>query len=54
MRLSLSIEANFFADQLAQEIVVGGLTVVDAIERLFGEHLEDSVMQSLVSRPSNS
>jgi len=29
--------------QLAQEVVTGGVTVVDAIERLFAEHLEESI-----------
>ena len=50
MHLKLNIEANIFADQLSQEIIAGGLTVVDAIERLLGEHLEDSVLQSLGDR----
>ena len=47
MRLNLAVEKNIFADQLSQEIVTGGLTVVDAIERLFAEWLEDSILQSL-------
>lgn len=46
LRLNIGIEANIFADRLMQEIFTGGLTVVDAIERLFGENLEDSVLIS--------
>ena len=38
MRLSLTIDANAFADQLSHEIVAGSCTVVDAIERLLGEY----------------
>lgn len=48
--LNLSIETETFADGLAWEIVTGGLTIVDAIERLLCEHLEASVAKSLGSR----
>ena len=47
LRLNLAVEKNIFVDQLSQEIVAGGLTVVDAIERLLAEWLEDSILQSL-------
>ena len=50
MILSLGIETKTFADDLAWEIVTGGLTIVDAIERLLCEHLEDSVTKALGSR----
>ena len=50
MVLDLTIEPDVFADQLSQEIVTGGLTVVDAIERLFSEHIENSIRQSLGDR----
>lgn len=50
VRLDLSIESRIFAEQLAREISAGGLTVVDAVERLLGEHLEDSVAKALGSR----
>ena len=50
MILSLGIETKTFADDLAWEIVTGGLTIVDAIERLLCEHLEDSVAKALGSR----
>ena len=50
MRLNLVVETNIFADQLSQEIVTGGLTVVDAIERLLCEYLEDSVLRLLGDR----
>ena len=46
MHLNIGIEANIFADRLTQEITTGGLTVVDAIEKLLGENLEDSVLIS--------
>ena len=50
MRLNLVVETNIFADQLSQEIVTGGLTVVDAIEKLLCEYLEDSVLRLLGDR----
>lgn len=46
LHLNIGIEANIFADRLTQEITTGGLTVVDAIEKLLGENLEDSVLIS--------
>ena len=48
--LDLTIEPDVFVDQLSQEIVTGGLTVVDAIERLLSEHIENSILQSLGDR----
>ena len=50
MHLNLAIKTNYFAKELARETVAGGLTIVDAIERLLGQHLEDSVSKSLGSR----
>ena len=50
MRLRLTIESDRFAQQLADEIVAGGLTVVDTIERLITERLEDSVTAALRDR----
>ena len=50
MRINLDIEKKIFASQLSQEIVAGGLTVVDAIERILSEWLEDSVSQSIGDR----
>jgi len=50
MVLGLKIESEVFVDQLAQETVSGGLTVVDAVERLLGEQMEVSVQQSLADR----
>ncbi len=50
MHLNLTIEVQPFAENLAREVVAGGFTIVDAIERLLGEHLEDSVLQSLGDR----
>lgn len=47
LRLDLAISPRSFAEQLAREIAAGGLTVVDIIERLIGEHLEDSVNNAL-------
>ena len=47
MRLDLAIASKPFAGQLAREIVAGGLTIVDTIERLIVEHLEDSVTKAL-------
>ena len=48
--LDLTIEPEVFVDQLSQEIGTGGLTVVDATERLLGEHIENSIRQSLGGR----
>ena len=50
MILQLGIETKNFADDLAWEVVTGGLTIVDAIERLLCEHLEDSAAKALGSR----
>lgn len=47
LRLNLTIEKSIFAGQLSQEIAAGGLTVIDAIERILSEWLEDSVSQSI-------
>ena len=48
--IDLTIEPDVFVDQLSQEVVTGGLTVVDAIERLLSEHIENSIRQSLGDR----
>ena len=40
MRLRLTIERDRFAQQLSDEIIAGGLTVVDTIERLIAERLD--------------
>lgn len=45
--LDLTIEPDVFVEQLSQETATGGLTVVDAIERFLGEHIETSIRQSL-------
>ena len=45
--IDLSLEPAIFVDQLSEEIVTGGLTVVDAIERLLTERVETSIRQSL-------
>lgn len=50
MRLNLSFEPDLFAAQLAHEIAAGGLTVVDAIERLLSERLEDALTKCLGDR----
>lgn len=50
LRLDLTLRQDIFAEELAREIAAGGLTVVDAIERLLTEHLEDSVSKSLGDR----
>ena len=50
MRLDLAIESTSLGEHLAREVVAGGLTVVDAIERLIVEHLEDSVTKALTER----
>ena len=47
MRLDLAIDPNSIAKQLAEEIMAGGLTVIDAVEQLLVEHLEDSVSKAL-------
>ena len=47
MVIDLTIESNDFVDQLSQETVSGGLTVVDAVERLLSEQIETSIQQSL-------
>ena len=43
MRIVLEIKVDQFVAQLAQEVITGGLTVVDAIERLIVDHLEQSI-----------
>ena len=48
--IDLTIEPDVFVDQLSQEIVTGGLTLVDAIERLLSEQIETSIRQSLGDR----
>ena len=50
MRLHLTIERERFAQQLCDEVIAGGLTVVDTIERLIAERLEDSVAAALAGR----
>ena len=47
MVLDLTIEPAAFVEQLSQETACGGLTVVDATERLLGEHIEASIRRSL-------
>ena len=47
MVLNLAIDLDLFVDQLSQEAVSGGLTVVDAVEKLLGEQMEASIHQSL-------
>ncbi len=47
MVVDLTIEPDVFADQLSQETVSGGLTVVDAVEKLLGEQMEASIQRSL-------
>ena len=48
--MRLGIEDSFFASQLSREIITGGLTVVDVVERILSESLEDSVLQSIGDR----
>ena len=50
MRLNLSFEPDLFVAQLGHEIAAGGLTVVDAIERLLSEWLEDAITRCLRDR----
>ena len=50
MILNLGIDTKTFENDLAWEIVTGGLTIVDAIERLLCEHMEASIATSLGSR----
>ena len=50
MVLDLTIEQDALVDQLSREILTGGLTVVDTVERLLGEHIEDSVQRSFAGR----
>ena len=46
-RLDLDIKQTSFAGHLCQEIIAGGITVVDAIEKRLTEWLEDSVLRAL-------
>lgn len=41
MQLKLVLGTDRFVDSLAKEIQAGGLTIVDATERILGEHLEE-------------
>ena len=50
LRLRLTIEATLFAEELGREVATGCLTVVDAIERILGEHLANSVSKALGDR----
>ena len=50
MRLTLTIEADSLATELARQIAAGCHTVVDSIERLIGRHLESSVSEMLGNR----
>lgn len=50
MLLNLKLRTDDFANSLANEILSGGLTVVDAIERLLGEHLEETTKEALGDR----
>ena len=54
MRLDLAIEKSAFAAQLSQEVAASGVTVVDAVENLFSEWLEDSILKSLGERIINA
>ena len=47
MRLDLAIEPKSFGEQLAREVLAGGLTLVDTIEQIIVEHFEDSVTKAL-------
>ena len=47
MVLDLTIEQDIFAKQLGQEIVSGCLTPVDAVEKLFGERMENCIRVAL-------
>lgn len=50
LHLDLAIEQKLFGEQLAHEIAAGGLTVVDALERLVAEHLEQSIANAVGDR----
>lgn len=50
MRLDLTIDSTSLGEDLAQETVAGGLTVIDALERLIVKHLEDSVSKGMAER----
>ena len=50
MRLNLSFEPDLFVARLAHEIAAGGLTVVDAIERLLSDWLEDAITRCIGDR----
>lgn len=50
MRLNLSFEPDLFVDQLGHEIAAGGLTVVDAVERLLSDWLENTITGCLGDR----
>ena len=54
LRLDLAIEKSAFAAQLSQEVAASGVTVVDAVENLFSEWLEDSILKSLGERIINA
>ena len=47
--LDLALDKAAFAEHLCREIIAGGLTVVDVIEKCLGEWLEDSVLRSFGS-----
>ena len=50
MRLTLTIGVDSLAIELAEEIAAGCHSIVDAIERLIGRHLENSVSDILGNR----
>ena len=50
MRINFDVEKHTFASRLSQEVATGGLTVIDAIERLLGEWLEGPITRSLGNR----
>lgn len=50
MVVNFTIDTDVLINQLAQETVSGGLTVVDAVEKLLGEQMEVSIQQSLADR----
>lgn len=50
MRLSLQLNTDKFAETLSEEILAGGLSLVDAIERILEDHLETSVLNLFGNR----
>ena len=50
MHLNLSFEPDVFVVQMGHEIAAGGLTIVDAIEKLISEWLEDAIIRCFGDR----